>query len=153
MHPFSASPPPPASPSFRFSTSPSFAFPPHASLLTAHPSRFCHRFTPHASLLTKIIVIEVYLRYILYTMKFEFDREKNDSNKEKHGIDFYEAQALWDDPDLIEVPARTADEPRFMVIGRIGDTLWSGVITYRGDSVRIISVRRSRREEIDIYEG
>ena len=86
-------------------------------------------------------------------MKFEFDPEKNDKNKKKHEMDFYEAQALWDDPDLIEIPARTADEPRFMVIGKIAGTHWSGVITYRGNAVRIISVRRSRKEEIDIYEG
>ena len=68
-------------------------------------------------------------------------------------MDFYEAQALWDDPDLIEIPARTADEPRFMVIGKIAGTHWSGVTTYRGNAVRIISVRRSWKEEIDIYEG
>jgi uncharacterized protein len=86
-------------------------------------------------------------------MKFEFDPEKSDKNKKKHGIDFYEAQALWDDADLIEIPARTVDEPRFMVIGRIAGVHWSGVITYRGDTARIISVRRSRKEEIDIYEG
>jgi uncharacterized DUF497 family protein len=86
-------------------------------------------------------------------MEFEFDSEKNDNNKEKHGIDFYEAQALWDDPDLIEIPARTADDPRLMVIGKIAGTHWSGVITHRGNAVRIISVRRSRKEEIDIYEG
>jgi uncharacterized protein len=71
----------------------------------------------------------------------------------KHGIDFCEAQALWDDPDFIEIPAITADEPRFLVIGKIDGRHWSGVITYRGDSVRIISVRRSRKEEVNIYEG
>lgn len=86
-------------------------------------------------------------------MEFEFDSDKNERNKEKHGIDFYEAQALWDDPDLIEIPARTSDEPRFMVIGKIADKHWSGVITYRGTVVRIISVRRSREEEIKTYEG
>lgn len=86
-------------------------------------------------------------------MKFEFDRQKNNKNKEKHRIDFYEAQALWDDPDLIEIPAITADEPRFIVIGKIEGTHWSGVITYRGDAVRIISVRRSRKEEIGLYES
>lgn len=86
-------------------------------------------------------------------MQFEFDSEKSDRNKEKHGIDFYEAQALWNDPDLIEIPARTADEPRFIVIGKIADTPWSGVITYRGNTVRIISVRRSRKEEIGVYES
>ena len=86
-------------------------------------------------------------------MEFEFDPEKSAQNKKKHGIDFYEAQVLWEDADLIEIPARTTDEPRFMVIGKIGATQWSGVITYRGDAVRIISVRRSRKEEIAIYEG
>ena len=86
-------------------------------------------------------------------MRFEFDSEKSDRNKEKHGIDFTAAQALWLDPDYIEIPAMTADEPRFIVIGKIEGKHWSGVITYRGESVRIISVRRSRKEEVDIYEG
>lgn len=86
-------------------------------------------------------------------MRFEYDSEKSDSNKQKHGIDFSAAQALWDDPDYIEIPAITTDEPRFLVIGRIDGKHWSGVITYRGDSVRIISIRRSRKEEVDIYEG
>ena len=71
----------------------------------------------------------------------------------KHKIDFVEAQALWDDPDLIEIPARTKDEPRFLVVGKIREKYWSGVITYRAESVRIISVRRSRVEEIEIYES
>jgi uncharacterized protein len=86
-------------------------------------------------------------------MEFEFDPDKSDKNKKKHGIDFYEAQALWDDPDLIEVPARTTDEPRLIVIGMIAGLHWSGVVTYRDNAVRIISVRRARKEEIDIYEG
>ena len=86
-------------------------------------------------------------------MEFEFDPDKSAKNKKKHGIDFYEAKALWDDPDLIEIPAKTQDEPRFLVIGRIGKMSWSGVITYRGNNIRIISVRRSRKEEVDIYES
>ena len=86
-------------------------------------------------------------------MEFEFDPDKSAKNKKKHGIDFYEAKALWDDPDLIEIPAKTQDEPRFLVIGRIGKMPWSGVITYRGNNIRIISVRRSRKEEVDIYES
>jgi uncharacterized DUF497 family protein len=86
-------------------------------------------------------------------MVFEFDSEKSTKNKQKHGIDFYEAQALWNDSDLIEIPAKTADEPRFLVIGKMEGKYWSGVITYRGDSIRIFSVRRSRTEEVDIYEG
>ena len=92
-------------------------------------------------------------RYKNYTMEFEFDPEKSSSNRKKHGIDFVKAQALWEDPGLIEIPARTSDEPRFVIIGRIGRRHWSGIITYRGNSIRIISVRRSRAEEIEIYEG
>jgi len=86
-------------------------------------------------------------------MEFEFDEEKSKGNKQKHGIDFNEAQTLWDDPDLNEIPVKTSDEPRFLVIGKIAEKHWSGVITYRGEKIRIISVRRSRKEEVDIYEG
>ncbi len=86
-------------------------------------------------------------------MDFEFDTKKSNSNKEKHGIDFDEAQELWNDPDLIEIPVKTSDEPRFLVIGKISGKHWSGVITYRAEKIRIISVRRSRSEEVDLYEG
>jgi uncharacterized DUF497 family protein len=86
-------------------------------------------------------------------MEFEFDPKKSDGNKVKHGIDFHEAQALWDDPDFIEIPVKTSDEPRFLVIGKISEKHWSGIITYRNDKIRLISVRRSRKEEVDIYEG
>lgn len=86
-------------------------------------------------------------------MKFEFDPEKSRINKRKHGIDFVAAQALWSDPDYVEIPAKQMDEPRFLVIGKIEGVHWSGIITYREDAVRIISVRRSRKEEVDIYES
>ena len=85
--------------------------------------------------------------------KFEFDPAKSALNKEKHGIDFVEAHALWDDPDLLEIPAKTEDEARFVVIGMIGGKHWSGIVTYRNDNIRIISVRRSRVEEVEIYES
>jgi uncharacterized DUF497 family protein len=84
---------------------------------------------------------------------FEFDPDKSISNKRKHGIDFTAAQALWDDPDLLEIPARTTEEVRYMVIGKIGAKFWSGIITYRDEIIRIISVRRSRDEEIELYES
>ncbi|TSA49140.1 BrnT family toxin [archaeon] len=86
-------------------------------------------------------------------MDFDFDPKKSASNREKHGIDFIKAQALLDDPNLIEIPAHVTDEPRLLVIGRIAETHCSGVITYRDDLIRIISVRRSRKEEIDLYES
>jgi uncharacterized DUF497 family protein len=86
-------------------------------------------------------------------MEFEFDPAKSNSNKKKHGIDFNEAQALWNDADFIQIPLKTSDEPRFLVIGRISEKHWSAIITYRNEKVRIISVRRSRQEEVEIYES
>ena len=94
----------------------------------------------------------VFVGYKFYTMKFEFDARKSRSNKQKHGIDFIAAQQLWDDPDLIAIPARTTDEPRIVVIGRIDNLHWSAIVTYREDRLRIISVRRSRKEEVELYE-
>ena len=86
-------------------------------------------------------------------MSFEFDPLKSESNRQKHGIDFEEAQALWDDEAFLEIPAKNLDEPRFLVIGKIKGKHWSAVITHRGENTRIISVRRSRDEEIDLYEN
>ena len=86
-------------------------------------------------------------------MEFEFDIEKSRTNKIKHGIDFTEAQLLWEDSERVEIPAKTEDEIRLMVIGLIGNKHWSAVITYRNSKTRIISARRSQREEIQIYES
>ena len=85
--------------------------------------------------------------------EFKFDERKSATNLAKHGIDFIDAQLLWLDPDMLEIPARTDDEPRFLVIGRINTKHWSAVITYRETRVRIISVRRSRSEEVSLYES
>lgn len=84
---------------------------------------------------------------------FEFDPDKSQLNLQKHGISFVDAQALWNDPRLLEVPAHTIDEPRYLVIGLIEQKHWSAVITYREERIRLISVRRSRKEEVDVYEG
>jgi uncharacterized DUF497 family protein len=84
-------------------------------------------------------------------MDFECDPAKSAANLEKHGIDFIGAQALWSDPDRREVAARSLDEPRTQVIGRIGDVVWSAFITMRDDRIRIISVRRARNEEKAAY--
>ena len=86
-------------------------------------------------------------------MDFEYDPEKSRRNREKHVIDFDEAQALRDDPELLEVPARTVDEPRYLVIGRIGGRHWSAVITYCDERARLFSVRRARPEEVALYEN
>jgi uncharacterized DUF497 family protein len=86
-------------------------------------------------------------------VEFEFDPAKSASNLEKHGIDFTAAQALWQDVMRVEIPARTVDEARWLVIGQIGGKHWSVVVTYREQRVRIISARRSRKEEVALYEG
>jgi hypothetical protein len=86
-------------------------------------------------------------------MHFEFDSRKSLSNLTKHGIDFDVAQILWNDPDLLEIPAKTSDESRYLVVGKIDGKHWSAVITYRGKTIRLISVRRSRPEEIVLYES
>ena len=84
---------------------------------------------------------------------FEFDEIKSQANLLKHGINFIDAQALWDDPSLLEIPANTEDEPRYLMIGLIQNKHWSAIITYRGSNVRLISVRRSRTEEVALYES
>ena len=86
-------------------------------------------------------------------MEFEFDEQKSRSNKDKHGIDFVEAQALWEDAELLEVPLKSEDEPRVLFIGQIGGLHWSAIVTHRQGKIRIISARRSRDTEKEIYES
>ena len=84
---------------------------------------------------------------------FEFDEIKSQTNLLIHGIDFVDAQNLWNDPRLLEISAKTEDEPRYLIIGLINTKYWSAVITYRGINIRLISVRRSRLEEVALYES
>lgn len=84
---------------------------------------------------------------------FEFDERKSRVNEAKHGIGFVEAQALWLDEALAEGPARAEGEQRFLVVGMIAGKHWSAVMTYRRERIRLISVRRSRAEEVAKYEG
>lgn len=86
-------------------------------------------------------------------MKFEYDSNKSEVNKEKHGIGFDEAQQLWFDENLLEAPLYFPDEIRFLCIGKIGEKYWSAVITYRSNVIRIISVGRSRYVEVEYYEN
>lgn len=86
-------------------------------------------------------------------ISFEFDPAKSAANRAKHGIDFVEAKTLWQDPDFIEIQARSDDEPRSLVVGRIDGKHWSAIITYRSETIRIISVRRSRDSEVALYES
>ncbi|MDZ4299026.1 MAG: BrnT family toxin [Moraxellaceae bacterium] len=85
--------------------------------------------------------------------EFEFDETKSQANLDKHGIDFVAAQELWKDPYLLEIRAKTEGEQRFLLIGKIGEKHWSAVVTYRDACIRLISVRRSRKKEVDLYES
>lgn len=84
-------------------------------------------------------------------MDFEFDAAKSKANHEKHRIDFGDAQQLWDDEDRLEIPARTEDEPRYMLIAAREQKLWAAFFTYRKGRIRLISVRRTRKEEKELY--
>jgi uncharacterized DUF497 family protein len=86
-------------------------------------------------------------------MVFEYDPNKSTQNKRKHGIDFEDAQRLWADPGVVEIPARTSDEPRWFLIGKIDEKHWSAIIARRGENIRLISVRRSRDDEVALYES
>lgn len=93
----------------------------------------------------------VYLWYN-FGMDFEFDPNKSKSNKNKHGIDFEESKALWEDTNLLEIEANSVEEKRFLLIGIIKQKHWSAIVTYRFNKIRIISVRGSRKEELLLYE-
>jgi hypothetical protein len=86
-------------------------------------------------------------------MQFEWDENKSASNKIKHGIEFKEAQILWEDCNRLEFSVKTDGEQRFLTIGLINTKHWTAVITYRELNIRIISVRRSRIEEVRLYEN
>jgi uncharacterized DUF497 family protein len=84
---------------------------------------------------------------------FEFDEAKSLANEAKHGIGFLAAQDIWLDENMLRLAARSEAEPRFLFIGKIGDRHWSAIATYRGETIRLISVRRSRAREVQAYEG
>ncbi len=88
----------------------------------------------------------------LVLVDFEFDLPKSVANQAKHGVDFSEAQALWQDDGLVILPSRYPDERRYLAIGRIGRKHWTAIFTERKSRIRMISVRRARKEERVLYE-
>jgi len=86
-------------------------------------------------------------------IEFQYDPKKSLANLKKHGIDFEQAQLLWEDPALVMIDARSGDEPRTLVIACLSDQYWSAIVTDRNGEIRIISVRRSRIAEIELYES
>lgn len=84
-------------------------------------------------------------------MEFDFDPKKSSTNKDKHGIDFEEAQSLWNDPLRVVIPARSHEEKRWVMIAKLKDEYWSVIYTVRNNMIRIISVRKARQNEKEIY--
>ncbi len=82
---------------------------------------------------------------------FEYDQVKSEANFKKHGIDFEDAKLLWNDPKRIEFLARFSDEVRLGLIAEWNEKLWTAIFTYRAANTRIISVRRARDHEKEIY--
>lgn len=101
---------------------------------------------PSASRLT----LDIFHTISISGMKFEFDPDKSASNKRKHGIDFLQAQALWQNPTA-EFRSKDSAEPRSLVIGKIQEKFWTAIVAHRRGAIRIISVRRSRDEEKNFY--
>ena len=85
-------------------------------------------------------------------MKFEWDPDKSESNRKKHGIDFQAATDLWTDERRVEIHAPHPVESRRIIISRLKGKLWTAVYTVRNNAVRIISVRSSRQKEVKLYE-
>lgn len=86
-------------------------------------------------------------------MRFEWDSDKSSSNKLKHGIDFEKAKELWLDDNRIEIHAPHPIEDRWIVIGKLQKNIWTAIYTNRNEVIRIISVRRARKKEVELYEN
>jgi len=82
---------------------------------------------------------------------FEYDPNKSDANKGKHGIDFQSAKELWKDPNRLIIPAKRVDEDRFLLIAKLEDVIWAVIYTYRKKNIRIILVRKARDHEKELY--
>lgn len=86
-------------------------------------------------------------------MDFEYDLNKSNINKEKHGVDFIEGKAIWKDKNLFIIPLQYPSEPRFIAVGKLKMKHYTAIFTYRSDKIRLISIRRSRKEEVKLYEN
>ena len=86
-------------------------------------------------------------------MQFEWDDEKNRTNKVKHDIDFETAKKLWNDTHRVEIFTSYPLENRSILIGKINKKLWVAIFTLRGNAIRIISVRRAGKKETELYGG
>ena len=90
-------------------------------------------------------------------MKFEWDKDKNELNKVKHGISFEEAETVFDDENAFTIydEEHSEYEERFIVIGIDLNVRELAVChCYRGyndDTIRIISARKATKNEINLY--
>jgi uncharacterized DUF497 family protein len=86
-------------------------------------------------------------------LSFEYDERKSQANLQKHGISFEEAKQLWLDPDRLVLYTKFEAEPRWILIGRLHELVWTAVFTIRRTRIRLTSVRRAREKEKVVYES
>ena len=84
--------------------------------------------------------------------EFEFDPSKSQANKAKHGIGFFEAQRFWTEGRVLVLTSDFEAEERWFGITRYHDRYWTAVFTLLEEKIRLISVRRSRKNEIEFYK-
>lgn len=89
------------------------------------------------------------------SVEFEWDENKNEINKVKHGISFETAVLVFQDEDRVEIFDRfhsSLEEERYLLIGKVKGVL-TVIFTERKEKVRIISARSANSIEKDIYYG
>jgi uncharacterized DUF497 family protein len=86
-------------------------------------------------------------------MTFEWDEEKNQANRVKHGLDFADAAAVFSGPTLTFADLRhSSDEARYLTIGKLAARMVIIAHTQRGDATRIISMRKANARERARYQ-
>ena len=84
-------------------------------------------------------------------MRFVYDPTKSESNRDKHGVDFAFADRMWRDEAMTAVSAAHPVEQRFAATAQVEGKFWTAIYTPRGETIRIISIRRARKKEIAEY--
>jgi len=86
-------------------------------------------------------------------MRFEWDEEKNQSNQQKHGLNFTDAPLVFAGRTLTFEDSRQAyGEPRYLTVGSLASRIVIVAHTLRGNATRIISMRKANARERARYQ-
>jgi uncharacterized DUF497 family protein len=86
-------------------------------------------------------------------MTFEWDEEKNQANRVKHGLDFADAAGVFSGPTLTFADLRhSSDEARYLTLGMLAGRMVIIAHTQRGDATRVISMRKANARERARYQ-